>query len=155
MGYSSPKCTCNDNQTHSSKYMILLDMDENATHPFPLLEPSLIPSRMPKPNVRKYCFQNKRFLFSKTYYRVSVKSIGQPSEANLLDNSLKQFIGSSDVNCWTISQPNSPKNLQLKFLSQPFSFLFFFMSCTYTYHSRVPRCMWNELCHFQTIYVNI
>ena len=160
MGYSPPKCTCNGStQTHSRKYMILLeylhDMDENVTHPFPLLVPSLTPSRMPKPNVRKHCFQNKRFLFSKTYYQVSVKSIGQPSETNLLDNSLKQFMGSSDVNCWTISQPNSSKNLPLKFLSQPFYFLFSFMSCTHTYHSRVPRCIWNALCYFQTIHVNI
>ena len=159
MGYSPPKCTCNGPQTHSSKYMILLeclhDMDENVTHPFPLLKPSLIPSRMPKPNVRKYCFQNKRFLFSKTYYRVSVKYIGQSFKTNLLDNSPKQFLGSSDVNCWTISQPNSLENLPLKFLSQPFSFLFSFMSCTHTYRSRVPQCIWNALCHFQTIHVNI
>ena len=127
MGYSPPKCTCNGNQTHSSKYMILLYMDENVTHPFPLLEPSLTPSHMPKPNVRKTLFSNKRFLFSKTYYRVSVKSIGQPSEANLLDNSPKQFISPSDVNCWTISQPNYLENLPLKFLSQPFSFWFHVM----------------------------
>ena len=140
MGYSPPKCTCNDNQTHSRKYMILLeclhDMDENVTHPFPLLEPSLTPSCIPKPNVRKYYFQNKRFLFSKTYYQVSVKSIGQPSEVNLLDNSLKQFLGSSDVNCWTISQPNSPENLPLKFLSRPFSF-FYFLSC----HALTPTIL--------------
>ena len=159
MGYFPPKCTCNGNQTHSSKYMILLeclhDMDENVTHPFPLLEPSLTPSCMPKPNVRKYCFQNKRFLFSKTYYRVSVKSIGQPSVANLLDNSPKQFMGPSDMNCWTISQPNSPENLPLKFLSQPFSFSFSFMSCTHTYRFRVFWCIWNALCHFQTIHANI
>ena len=140
MGYSPPKCTYNGNQTHSNKYMILHkclhDMDENVTHPLPLLEPSLTPSRMPKPNVRKYCFQNKRFLFSKTYYRVSAKSIGQPSEANLLDNSPKQFMGPSDVNCWTISQPNSSENLPLKFLSQPFSF-FSFLSC----HALTPTIL--------------
>ena len=104
MGYSPPKRTCNGStQTHSSKYMILLeylhDMDENVTHPFPFIEPSLTPSRMPKPNVRKHRFQNKRFLFSKADYRVSVKSIRQTNEANLLDNSLKQFMGSFDVNC--------------------------------------------------------
>ena len=95
IGYSPPKCTCNGStQTHSRKYMILLeclhDMNEKVTHPFPLLEPSLTPSRMPKPSVRKYCFQNKRFLFSKTYYRVSVKSIGQHFE----------------VNCWVILRNN-------------------------------------------------
>ena len=138
MDYSPPKCTCNGNQTHSNKYVIILeclhDMDENVTHPLSLLEPSLTLSRMPKPNVRKYCFQNKRFLFSKTYYRVLVKSIRQPSEANLLANSPKQFMGSSDVNCWIISQPNSSENLPLKFLSQPFSFLFFF----HVMHSHLP-----------------
>ena len=29
------------------------------------------------------------------------------------------------------------------------------MSCTHTYHYRVPRCIWNALCHFQTIDANI
>ena len=111
MGYSPSKCTCNGNQTHSSKtYMFLLkclhEMNANVTHPFPLLESSLTPSQMPKPSMRKHCFQNKKFLFSKIYYRVSVKSIGQPSEVNywviirnshrplrheLLDNSQRQF----------------------------------------------------------------
>ena len=88
----------------------LHEMDESVTHHFPLLEPSLTPSRMPKPSVRKHYFQNRRFLFSKTYYRISVKSIGQPSEVNcwviirnshgplrreLLENSPKQFFGKS------------------------------------------------------------
>ena len=159
MGYSPPKCTCNGNQTHSRKYMILIeclhDMDENETHHFPLLEPLLTPSRMPKPNVRKHCFQNKRFFVLENVLPSFDKYIGQPSEANLLDNSPKQFMGSSNVNCWTIAQPNSLKNLPLKFISQPCSFLFSFMSCTHTYHSRVPQCIWNALCHFQTIHANI
>ena len=103
----------------------LHEMDENVTHPFPLLEPSLTPSRMPKPSLRKHYFQNKRFWFSKTYYRVSVKSIGQPSEVNcwvilrnnhgplrreLLDNSPKQFFGKSSFEI-------------------PFTTLFIFLSC--------------------------
>ena len=132
MGYSPPKCTCNGNQTHSSKtckslLKCLHDMDENVIHPLPCLEPSLTPSLMPKPSVRKHCFQNKRFLFSKTYYQVSVKSIGQPF----------------DVNCWVILRnshgplrrellDNSPRQCfgksSLKFLSQPF-FPFYFLSC--------------------------
>ena len=29
------------------------------------------------------------------------------------------------------------------------------MSCTHTYHPRVARCIWNALCHFQTIDANI
>ena len=55
MGYSPPKCTCNDNQTHSSKFMILLEclhvMDENVTHPIPYPESSPTPSHM---QVAKY-----------------------------------------------------------------------------------------------------
>ena len=96
--------------------------------PIPCLESSPTPSHMSKPNASKISsFQNKSFLFSKTYYQVSIKFIGQPSEANMLDNPPKQFVGPSDVNCWTISQHNSPENLPSKFLSQyfPFSFLSF------------------------------
>ena len=103
----------------------LHEMDENVTHPIPLLEPSLTPSCMPKPSVRKHCFQNKRFLFSKIYYRVSVKSIGQPYEVNfwvilrnshgplrreLLDNSAKKFFGKSSFEI-------------------PFTTIFLFLSC--------------------------
>ena len=132
MGYSPPKCTCNGStQTYSRKYMILLeylhDMDENVTHPFPLLEPSLAPSHMPKPKVRKHCFQNKRFLFLKTSYRVSVKSIGQPFEV-ICWVILRNSHGSAfEMNCWTTLQGHSLENLPLKFLSQPFSFFFHVM----------------------------
>ena len=145
MGYSSPKCTCNDStQTHSSKYMILLeclhDMDENVTHPFPLLESSLTPSRMSKPNVRKkHRFQNKRFLFLKPSYRVSVNILDYPSR-RITGSFFRNSHGSAfEMNYWTTLQGNYSKNLPLKFLSQPFSiFLFFhflsfsFMSCTHT-----------------------
>ena len=116
MGYSLPKCTCNDNQTHSSKtYMFLLkclhEMDENVTHPFPLLGSSLTPSCMPKPSVRKHYFQNKRFLFSKTYYRVLVKSIGQPSEVNCWVILRNSHGSASEMNYWTTLQGNSSENL--------------------------------------------
>ena len=114
MGYSPPKCTCNDNQAHSSKYMILLeylrDMDENVTHLLPCLEPSLTSSRMPNLRVRKHCFQNKRFLFSKTYYRVSVKSIRQPSEVNCWVILRNSHGSTSEMSCWTTFQGNSSKN---------------------------------------------
>ena len=159
MGYSSPKCTCNGNQTHSSKYMILLeclhDMDENATHHFSLLEPSLTPSRMPKPNVRKILFSKQKVFvlenvlpsFGQIYWTtLRGELLDNPPKQSwvrlrdeLLDNSLRQFFGKSSS----------------KFLSQPFYFLFSFMSCTHTYSSRVPRCIWNALCHFQTIHANI
>ena len=109
--------------------MILLeclhDMDENVTHPFPHLEPSPTPSRMPKPSVRKHCFLNKRFLFSKTYYRVSVKSIGQPSEVNCWVILRNSHGSASEMNCWTTLQGNSSKI----FLEIPFTTIFIFLSC--------------------------
>ena len=130
VGYSLAKCTCHGNQSHSSKYMILLEYLHAQSHvssPHRLSYTCLNQMRV------KIQFSNKNFLFSKTYYRVLVKFIGQPSEANLLDNPPKQFMGPSDMNCWTISQHNSPENLLSKFLSQTFSFfLFSFMSCTHT-----------------------
>ena len=133
MGYSPPKCICNGStQTHSRKYMILLeylhDMDGNVTHPLPLLEPSLAPTRMPKLKVRNHRFQNKRFFFFlKTSYRVSVKSIGQPSEVNYWVILRNSHGFASEMNCWTTLQDNSSENLPLKFLSQPFSFFFHVM----------------------------
>ena len=130
------------NQHSSKTYMFLLkclhEMDENVTHPFPLIEPSLTPSRMPKPSVRKHCFQNKMFLFLKTIYRISVKSIGQPSEVNCWVILRNSHGSSSKMNCWKTLQGNSSENLPLKFLSQPFSLFFSFMSCTLTYCSRLP-----------------
>ena len=46
----------------------------------------------------------------------------------MLDNPPKQFMGPSDVNCWTISQHNSLENLSSKFLLQTF-FTFISFSC--------------------------
>ena len=138
MGYSPPKSICNGNQTHSRKYIILLeclhDMDENVTHPLPLLEPSLTLSRMPKPNVRKILLSKQKVFVLKNVQLSFGKYIRQPFEENLLDNSPKQPMSSSDVNFWTISQPNSLENLPLKFLFQQFSFLFFF----HVMHSHLP-----------------
>ena len=48
--------------------------------------------------------------------------MGLPSEANELENFLKQSWSSSEMICWTVSQPHSPKNHPVKFLSQPCSF---------------------------------
>ena len=114
--------------------MILLeclhDMDENATHPFPLLEPSC----MPKPNVRKTSFSKQRLFVLEHIISSFGKYIGLPSEANcwiifpkqswvilrdeLLDHSPRQFFG----------------NLPLKFLSQPLS-IFLSFSC----HALTPN----------------
>ena len=122
MGYSLPKCTCHGKQSHSNKYMILLECLHAQTH---VSSPHRLPHTCLSQMRVKYSFENKRFLFSKTYYLVLVKVIGQPSEANLLDNPPKQFMDSSDVNCWTISQHNFLENLPSKFLSQTFFFFIF------------------------------
>ena len=138
MGYSPPKCTCNDStQTHSRKYMILLeclhDMDGNVTHPFPLLESSLTPSRMPKPNVRKTSFSKQKVFVLENLIQSFGKYIRLPSEVNywiifpkqswvrlrdeLLDHSPRQFFGKS--------------SLEIPFTTI-FPFFFSFMPCTHT-----------------------
>ena len=53
----------------------------------------------------------------------------------MLDNPPKQLMGPSDVNCWTISQYDSPENLPSKFLSQYFAF--YFLSC----HALTPNIL--------------
>ena len=121
VGYSPSKCTCHGKQSYSSKYMVLLECLHVQSH---VSSPHRLPYTCLTQMRVKYNFQNKSFLFSKTYYRVSVKYIRLPSEANLLDNPPKQFMGPSDLNYWTISQHNSPKNLPSKF---PFTNIFVFV----------------------------
>ena len=133
------------NQHSSRTYMFLLkclhEMDENVTHPFPFLKPSLTPSRMPKPSVRKTIFSKQKVFVLENIISSYGKIYWTTLRGELLGNSPKQFMGLSDVNCWTTLQGNSSENLPLKFLSQPFSFLFSFMSCTHTYCSRLPQCI--------------
>ena len=97
--------------------MILLeylhDMDENVTHPFPLLESLLTLSRMLKPNVRKTSFSKQKLFVLENIIPSFDKYIGLPSEANcwiiflkqswdslrdeLLDHSPRQFFGKSSL----------------------------------------------------------
>ena len=88
-------------------------MDENLTHSFPLLEPSLTPSRMPKPNVRKTSFSKQQVFvleniipsFGKIYWTTlrgellgkSPKQSWVRLQDELLDNSPRQFIGKSSL----------------------------------------------------------
>ena len=121
VGYSPPKCTFHGKQSHSSKYMILLECLYAQTH---VTSPNLLPHTcLSQMGVKLQFSKQKLFVLENLLPRFG-KYIGLPSEANLLDNLPKQFMGPSDVNCWTISQHNSPKNLPSKFLSQTF-FLFF------------------------------
>ena len=123
VGYSPPKCTCHGKQSHSSKYMILLECLHAQTH---VSSPHGLPHTcLSQMRVKSQFSKQKLFVLENLLPRFG-KYIGLPSEANLLDNVLKQFMGPSDVNCWTISQHNSPENLPLKFLSQTFSLFIFF-----------------------------
>ena len=123
MGYSQPKCTCHGKQLHSRKYMILLEYLHAQSHvssPHRLSHTCLSQMR-----VKSQFSKQKLFVLENLLPRFG-KHIGLPSEANLLDNLPKQFMGPLDVNCWTISQHNSPENLPSKFLSQTiFLFIFF------------------------------
>ena len=121
VGYSPPKCTCHGKQSHSSEYMILLECLHTQSHvSSPNRPPHTCLSQM---RAKSQFSKQKLFVLENLLPRFG-KYIGLPSEAKLLDNPPKQFIGPSDMNCWTISQHNSPENLPSKFLSQTF-FLFF------------------------------
>ena len=122
MGYSPPKCTCHGKQSHSSKYMILHECLHAQTH---VSSPHRLPHTcLSQMRVKIQFLKQKLFVLENLLLRFS-KHIGLPSKTNLLDNLPKQFMGPSNVNCWTISQHNSPENLLSKFLSQTF-FLFIF-----------------------------
>ena len=126
-----------------------------STCPIPCLESSPTPSHMPKPNVRKIQFSKQKVFVLKNLLPSFGKIYWITLQGELLGNYLKQ----SWVRLRDELLDNSPRQLfgksSLKFLSQPFSFFFHFVSCTHAYRSRVPWCIWNALCHFQTIHPNI
>ena len=94
MGYSPPKCSCNGKPNIQAKHMFLLrclhEMDENVTHPFSLLEPSLTPSRMPKPSVRKHYFQNKKVFVLENIISILCKIYWTTLRGELLGHFPKQ-----------------------------------------------------------------
>ena len=109
-----------EKQTLSRKYMILLECLHAQTH---VSSPHRLPHTcLSQMRVKSQFSKQKLFVLENLLPRFG-KYILLPSEVNLLDNLPKQFMGPSDVNCWTISQHNSPENLPSKFLSQTF-FLF-------------------------------
>ena len=132
MDYSLHKYSCNGKHTHSSEFMIPTRM---YTCLIPCFESSLTPSHILMPCMKTI---SKQKYLSYLWATLRYKYIGQSSEVNLLDNSPKQFLGPSDVNCWTISQHNSLDNFPIKLLDNPPKY---FMSCTHIYCSRVPQCI--------------
>ena len=113
MGYSPPKCSCNGKHTHSSEFMIHTRM---STCPIPCLESSSTHSHMLMPCMKTVSKQKYLFYLWAT---LCYKYVEQSSEVNLLDNSPKQFMGPSNVNCWTISQHNFSDNFPMKLLDNP------------------------------------
>ena len=96
----------------------------------PCLESSPTPSHSPKPCMRKITFQNKTCCFPKHTTEVSIK-YGTTLLGECVGEPFEQSWPSSEMICWTVSQPHSPEIHPVKFLSKTFSFFFqFFMSCT-------------------------
>ena len=140
-------------QTHSSKYMILLECLHAQSH---VSSPHRLPHTCLSKMRAKIQFSEQKLFVLKNTLLSFGKYIGLPSKVNcwiiffeqswihlrdeLLDHSPRQFFGKSS----------------LKFISQPFSFFFQFLHVIHSHlPSRVPRCIWNALCHFQTIHANI
>ena len=126
MGYSPPKCLCHDNQTNSSKYMILLECLHAQSH---VSSPHRLPHTCLSQMRAKIKFSKQKLFVLKNLLPSFGKYIRLPFEANcwiifpkqswvslrheLLDHSPRQFFGKSS----------------LKFISQSFSFFFHFLSC--------------------------
>ena len=123
MGYSPPKCTCHGKQSHSSKYMILLEcllVQSHVSSPHQLSHTSLSQMR-----VKIQFSKQKLFVLENLLPRFG-NYIGLPSEANCWIIFPNSHGSASEMNCWTTLQGNSSKNLPLKFFSQPFSIFHFF-----------------------------
>ena len=150
MGYSPPKCTCHGKQSHSSKYMILLECLHAQSH---VSSPHRLPyTCLSQMRAKIHFSKQKRFVLENLLPSFG-KYIGQPSELNCWVILRNSHGSASEMNCWTTLQGNSSENLPLNSFQN--HFIFFFVSCTHTYRSRVPRCIWKALCQFQTIHANI
>ena len=145
MGYSPPKCTCHDKQSYSSKYMILLECLHAESH---VSSHHRLPHTcLSQMRVKLQFSKQKLFVLENTLPSFG-KYIGLPSEANFSIFLRNGYGSASEMNCWTTLQI-----LRKIFLEIPFTIIF--VSCTHTYRSRVPRCIWNALCQFQNIHANI
>ena len=116
-GYSPPKCTCHGKQSHSRKYMNLLECLHAKSH---VSSPHRLPHTCLSQMRAKMQFSKQKLFVLENLLPSFGKYIGQLSE----------------VNCWIILQnshgSNSPRQFFgksfLKFLPQSFS-LFFHFSC--------------------------
>ena len=107
MGYSPPKCTCHGKQSHSSKYMILLECLHAQSH---VSSPHRLPHTCFSQMRVKSQFSKQKLFFLENLLPRFDKYIGLPSEANcwitlrnimvlirsdLLDDSPRKFFGKS------------------------------------------------------------
>ena len=120
------------------------------TNPNP--ESSSTHSHSPRPCMRKISLSKQNLLFSKIHYRSVGKKMGLPSEANVLENFLKQSRSSSEMICWTISQPYSPKIHPVKF---PLKNMFVFLKTRYMHSHLTSRLPSAYGMHYDAIQHNI
>ena len=130
LDYSPSKCTCYGKQSHSRNFMNLLECLHAQTH-------VSSPHRLPHTCLSQYASKNMQLSQQKLFVLENLlpsfdKNLWTILRGELLDNSSKQTWSSSKVICWTSLPGNSSENIPSRFLSQIFSFLFHFMSCTHT-----------------------
>ena len=115
MGYSPPKCTCHGKQSHSSKYMILLECLHAQSH---VSSPQRLPHTCLSQIRVKSQFSKQKLLVLKNllprfgkYIGLPSKTIHGPLRRELLDNLPTQFSEKS-------------------FVEIPFTYFpFYFLSC--------------------------
>ena len=121
MGYSPPKCTCHDNQTHSRKYMILLECLHAQSHvssSHRLHHTCLSQMR------GKIQFSKQKVFVLENLLLSFGKYIGQFSEVNYWVIIRNSHGSASEMNCWTTLQGNSSEIL----LEIAFTTIFIFLS---------------------------
>ena len=123
IGYSPPKCTCHGKQSHSSKYMILLECLHAQSH-FSSLH--RLPHTCLNQMRAKIKFsKQKNFVLENTLLSFD-KYIGLPFEANCWIIFPNSHGSASEMNCWTTLQSNSSENLPWNSFHNQFYFSFHF-----------------------------
>ena len=120
-------------QSHSSNFMNLLECLHDQSHvPSPHRLPYICVSRM---RVKISVFKTKLVVLENTLPNFG-KSIGLPSEANVLENLPKQFMGSSDVQLLDHlpTQFSGKSSIEIPFTNIS---VFFFISC----HALIPSIL--------------
>ena len=116
----------------------------------------LTDSLLPKPCMRKISFSKQNLLFSKIYYRVSVKKYGTTLRG--------ECVGELPETVMVLIQNDLLDRLPIPFYGKssceiPFAIMFIFQKIRVMHShliSRLPSAYENALCHFnQYIYINM